>query len=237
MKSLFIIIVIFSCSHLLAQQNSEFTERAKITVTGEAVVKVVPDKIIILLRIETLDKDIIIAKSKNNEILKKTVDSIRKFGVKDKDIQTDYLSIHPRYENDRMKILIGYSVNNTIAVTLNKVDQIENIITNSLLSGVNHINNIEFQTSEFMKYREEARRLALEAAREKAKKMAAVFGQNIDLPIQIIEEKTTKERQGYSMSQNVIRNVEGQNADIYDTIALSKISIRAKVKVTFEIKG
>ena len=42
-----------------------------ITVGGEAVVNVKPDKIVIRLGIETWDDNIANAKEKNNEILKK----------------------------------------------------------------------------------------------------------------------------------------------------------------------
>ena len=54
-------------------QQAPFDDRPKITVNGEAVVNVVPDKIVINLGIESWDPDITAAKQKNNDLLKRTL--------------------------------------------------------------------------------------------------------------------------------------------------------------------
>ena len=115
-------------------------------------------------------------------------------------------------------------------------------------SGVNYIHNINFQTTEFKKYREQARELALNAAKEKAEKMAATLGQSVGDPIQIGEGYGGSNWWYYSswnswgygrsnvMSQNVMQNIESGMGEISETIALGKISIKANVNVTFELK-
>ncbi len=121
MKIIFITtfsIVLAICS-IQAQQGQLFDDRPKITVNGEAVVKVQPDQIIITFGIETWDKNIMAAKQENNEIMKKAVAVIKEAGIQDKDIQTDYLSIEPRYgDNYEKRNFIGYFVRNTLVVTL-----------------------------------------------------------------------------------------------------------------------
>jgi uncharacterized protein YggE len=62
---------------LMAQQAQVYDDRPKITVNGEASVYVQPDKIVIALGIETWDMEIMAAKQKNNDILKKTSEVIR----------------------------------------------------------------------------------------------------------------------------------------------------------------
>ena len=166
------LIVTAMCS-IRAQQTQLFDDRPKITVNGEAVVKVQPDQIIISFGIETWDKNIMVAKQENNEIMKKAVGVIKDSGIPDKDIQTDHLSIEPRYDsNYEKKNFIGYFVRNTFVVTVAEPDKVENLVTGVLQSGVNYIHSINFQTTEFKKYREQARELALNAAKEKAEKMA-----------------------------------------------------------------
>ena len=86
-----------------AQQSLMYDDRPKITVTGEAVVNVKPDKIVITLGIETWDTEITVAKQANNDILKKTVAAVKESGVAEKDMQTDHLSIEPRWENGYRK--------------------------------------------------------------------------------------------------------------------------------------
>jgi len=237
------------CS-IRAQQTQLFDDRPKITVNGEAVVKVQPDQIIISFGIETWDKNIIVAKQENNEIMKKAVAVIKESGIPDKDIQTDHLSIEPRYDsNYEKKNFIGYFVRNTFVVTVAEPDKIENLVTGVLQSGVNYIHSINFQTTEFKKYREQARELALNAAKEKAEKMAGALGQLIGNPIQISEGYGGSNWWYYSswngwgsgsrsnyMSQNVMQNIGSGTGEISETIALGKISIKASVNVIFELK-
>jgi uncharacterized protein YggE len=247
-KAITIILVVMAICSIRGQQTQSFDDRPKITVNGETVVKVQPDQIIITFGIETWDKNIMAAKQENNEILKKAVVVIKESGIPDKDIQTDYLSIEPRYgDNHEKRNFIGYFVRNTFVVTLAEPDKVENLVTGVLQSGVNYIHSINFQTTEFKKYREQARELALNAAKEKAEKMAGTLGQLIGNPIQINEGYgganwyySSWNGWGYGsrsnyMSQNVMQNIESGGGEISETIALGKISIKANVNVVFEL--
>ncbi len=219
-----------------------------ITVSGEALVQVVPDKVTIVFGIETWDKDIHIAKQQNTEIHERAVAAIRRVGVRERDIQTDHLSLEPRYESEYSHYnLIGYFVRNSLSVVLTDPARIEQLITDALVAGVTHIHGINFETTEFKQNREEARRLALEAALEKARKMAAVLGKEVGDPVQVTEDRHFSGwsyyggwwgfGRGQGMSQNVVQNVGGQSDDVYDTVALGKMSIRASVTVVFRLAG
>ena len=243
-------LTLSTISLIHAQQTQLFDDRPKITVNGEAVVKVQPDQIIITFGIETWDNNIMVAKQKNNYIMKKALVILKESGIEDKNIQTDYLSIEPRYENNYNKrVFLGYFVRNTFVVTLSEPDKVEELVTGVLQSGVNYIHNINFQTTEFKKYREQARDLAINAAKEKAEKMASTLGQSIGDPIQISEGYGGSNFWYYSswngwgygsrsnyMSQNVMQNIESGTGEISETIALGKISIKANVNVVFELK-
>jgi uncharacterized protein YggE len=240
-----IIVLVAFCS----VRTQQFDDRPKIMVNGEAVVKVQPDQIIITFGIETWDKHIMLAKGKNNEIMKNAMIEIQESGIPDKDIQTDYLSVEPRYDdNYEKKDFIGYFIRNTFVVTLSDPEKVEDLVTTVLQSGVNYIHGINFQTTEFKKYREQARELALNAAKEKAEKMAGALGQSIGDPLQINEGYGGSNWWYYNswsgwgsgrsnmMSQNVIQNIPSDSDQISETIALGKISIKANVTVTFELK-
>jgi len=245
------VLTIMSICPVWAQQTQMYDDRPKITVNGEAVVNVKPDKIAITFGIETRDMDIMTAKQKNNDILEKAVAAIKESGIPGKEIQTDHLSIEPRYKSDyRKEEFIGYFVRNTFVVTLGETDKVEELVTTVLQAGVNYIHGIDFQTTEFKKYREQARDLALNAAKEKAEKMAGVLGQSVGVPIKIDEKHSGSPwwyysswsgrgyGRGQGMAQNVIQNVQGgASGEISDTIALGKISIRANVSVTFAMKN
>jgi uncharacterized protein YggE len=154
---------------------AKLDDRPKITVTGEAVVNVKPDRIVLSFGIETSDQAIAAARQKNADAFKKAVAAIKECGIPEKDIQTDHLSIEPRYKDGyRGGAFLGYFVSNTVAVISNSPEKLEDLVTKLLEAGVSHIHGIEFQTTEFKKHREQAREMALKAAKEKAEKMAAV---------------------------------------------------------------
>lgn len=62
-----------------------------------------PDRIVVNLGIETWDTDMAVAKQKNNDILAKAVAAIKELDVKEKEVQTDHLSIEPQYRNDDVR--------------------------------------------------------------------------------------------------------------------------------------
>lgn len=242
MKNLFaaLFLVVSATSTLFAQQ---------ITVTGEALVYAKPDKILINFGIETRDPQLLVAKTRNAEIWKKAAAALKESGVPDKDVQTDYLSIEPRYsDHQQMGNPVGYVARDLFVVTLSDPAKVEALISRMLEVGVNHVNGVEFQTTQFKQHRESARQLALVAAKEKAEKMAAALGCAIGKPTAIQETYSG----GYhyfsswsswggfgghqGMSQNVIQDQRGSGGDDPRNLALGKISIRAGVSVTFQLK-
>lgn len=237
-----------------AQQISTGDTRPTIAVYGSAVVNVKPDKVVLTFGIETEDRDIIVAKEKNHAILKRAMESMKELEIPSKEIATDHLSVHPQYINtskyaDGTKIS-GFMVRNVFTVTLSETSRVESLVAKLIQDGVNHVHDIDFQTSEFKKHREQARELALKAAREKATKMAAVLDQSVGIPIQISDQSRDDSRYRYysswswggydrgpSMAQNVVQNIAASgDDDVTDSVALGKIAISAAVYVTFELK-
>lgn len=242
------VVVIVMGATARGQQPAPCDDRPRITVTGEAVVKARPDKIAINLGIETWDLDIVAAKEKNTGILKKAIAAMHQLGVLDRDIRTDHLSIEPRWRDSyRNEGFIGYFVRNALAVTVDDTAKVEALVTSVLQAGVNYIHGIDFQTTEFKKHREQARMLALKAAKEKADAMAVVLGQSVGAPMHISESysgwwyPSSWRGWGYggggqAMAQNVMQNAPSDPGETSDTVALGEISIRASVGVTFELK-
>lgn len=244
------LFLLASVEALWAQQPPAYDDRPKITVTGDAIVKVKPDRIVISFGIETWDASIIVAKQQNLDILKKALAGFKESGVQEKEIQSDRLSIRPQWaDSSRRQKFIGYFVRNTLVVTISEIEKVEALVTAALNAGVNYIHGINFQTTELKKHREQARELALKAAKEKAEKMSAVLGQTVESPIQIHDYGG----QGFywsgwydewgggwgrpsGMSQVQVQADSGSSGEIADNLVLGQLSIRANVSVTFELR-
>lgn len=231
-------MVILSCGALCRAAGTE--EQHRITVNGDAVVYAQPDKVTINFGVETWDNSIAMAKKKNNDVMNRAIAAVRKLGVENKDIQTDYLNIEPRYKSEYQKqSFLGFFVSNTMAVTIADPGKLEELVEKLLGAGIERIDGVQFQVTEFKKFREQARELALKAAREKAEKMAAVLGLGIGAATQISEGYSGWSGWGsyrQAMTQNVVQEAPSGGGEAPGTIALGKISVRASVSVTFELQ-
>jgi hypothetical protein len=240
-----------ACSPLRTQQAAAYDDRHRISVTGEALINVAPDRIIVTLGIDTRNMILLNAKQQNDTIAKAALAAIKKLGVADKDIQTDQLSITQRFVTGPRGVgqeFDGYTVRNMFAVTLTDPAKVDALISRALDAGVNYLLGVDFQSSGLKTYREQARELAGKAARDKADKMAATLGARVGDAIQINEDQRYTSPSYYSSwsgtgwgntrgdyagpSQNTAQVSGG---DATDGIALGKVAIRASVSVTFEL--
>lgn len=227
-------------------QAEPLTTPRTISVTGNAEVRVVPDQVILTLGVETLDKDLTAAKKQNDEVIRKTFKIAEDLKIEAKDIQTDYITIEPRYDTFLDKrTLQGYAVRKTIAITLRDVTKFDTLLSSMLEAGVNYVQGIDFRTTELRKNRDEARALALKAAQEKATAMAGELDQEIGEPLTIREEYSNwwsgySSWWGYGMggsqTQNVVQNSQGSQPDSENAVALGLISVNASVSVEFRLK-
>jgi hypothetical protein len=223
-------------------QNPD-AETRQISVTGDAEVRVVPDEVVLTLGVQTWDEDIELAKHKNDQIVKRVTQLTERYGIPAKHVQTDYISVEPRFDdNYEQRGFIGFFVRKTISIRLRDLSKFERFLTDVLGTGVNYVHGIKFRTTELRKYRDQARALATNAAKEKAAAMAQELDQQIGEPLQIREEQvgwwswygsswwgSRWER----MTQNVIQNAGGNVSVDEDAIAVGQITVSARVSVSF----
>ena len=213
-----------------------------ITVTGDAEIKIAPDEVILILGVETWDKEILAAKNQNDERVKRVIALTKNFGVEPKHVQTDQISVEPRYRDEYTRTeLIGFFVRKSIVITLKDVSKFEDLFAAALAAGATSVRDIQFRTTELRKYRDQARALAIQAAREKAIALAGELGQKIGEPQNIQENSSFwwswySPRWGGSMTQNVAQNVSGGAIGEGGAFAPGQISVSARVTVVFELK-
>ena len=163
-----------------------FSQTPQISVSGSAEVKVAPDEVRLSVGVETRDADLNIAKSQHDERIASALKFLRASGVPDKDVQTDFISVSPEYGNDLSRTQpVVYIVRKSIEIKLTTVTNLEPILTGLLNNGVNHVHNIDFRTTQLRKYRDQARAMAIRAAREKAEALCNELGVQCGKPANI----------------------------------------------------
>jgi uncharacterized protein len=211
-------------------------ERPGISVVGEAEVRVVPDQAVLRLRVVTQEKDVVAAKTLNDENVKATLDLARRFGVRTEHVQTNALVVQPRWTTPRegaKASLIGYEVGKQIVLVLDDLTRADALLTEVVKAGVNRVDAFELRTSEPRKYKDQARAMAIRAAREKALALTHELGQSIGKAFAISEEP---EQTWDNQYQNSNRSVSLGSEDGESSFAAGQTSVRARVSVSFDLQ-
>ncbi|MBI2093174.1 MAG: SIMPL domain-containing protein [Candidatus Omnitrophica bacterium] len=217
-----------------------------ITVNGHAEVKVVPDEVILTLGVETRDKDLNVAKVSNDDRVKKIFEVAKRFEIDPKDVQTEHINIHPRYRDDDARSeLLAYLVRKTVVITLRDLAKFEMLLSAALEAGANYVHGIDFRTTELRRHRDEARALAIHAAKDKAVALAGELGEIVGRAHAIREDQATwwswygqwgTQWAGNLMAQNVIPSPSADAGAEETTIAPGQITVAALVTIEFELQ-
>jgi len=244
------LLVILAASPCFAQFGRD---PHSIEVSGDAAVRVSPDEVTVFFGVENRHKDISTAISQNNSAVKQVIAAIHNAGVDPSDIQTDFFHVSIVYMQNQGSVIDYYLVTKQIQVVLKKVGKFEELLNAGLHAGANHLDGVEFRTTELRKYRDEARALATKAAVEKAKGLAEAAGMKVGKPLSLSSYSYGGGSSyvfccgyggypygynygGMSQSQNVVQNVASRNdGDSQQTVSLGKISVTASVTITFQI--
>jgi len=227
MKNLFFVLAIIATTSIFAQQN---TERRMVNVTGEGVVKVKPDEVLIKSRIEHEGPSATAVKEQNDEVVNKVIKYLKSQNIDEKDIKTEYINLNKQYDyNDKT---YSYVANQAISIRLKDLEDYEKIMKGLLENGLNRIDGIQFKSSEMEKYEKEARKLAVLDAQNRAKELAQPIGQDIGKAISISEMDYNSFQPVYRMDAAVeLRSAKGSE----QTIAPGELEIKIKVNVGFEL--
>ena len=147
-----------------------------INVSGSALINVTPDRALIQLGVQSNGVTVDAVQSANDQAMQKVISAVKSQGIEAKDIATDLYLIEPVYENYDSLYIKGYRINNSLAITVRDIRKTSDIIAASLKAGANQVTNVSFYTGELRKYRDQARELAMTAAKEKAQALAAASG-------------------------------------------------------------
>lgn len=140
----FVLIVVFFCFACARERP----QPRLITVNGAAEVRVTPDEATLTLGVETLNRDLGIAKRQNDERVKKVLAIAKKYNVAPGNFWTDRVSIEPRYKGgDAREELIGYRVHKTIVFTVRDVLRFDDLLNSVLDAGANYLYGVQFRTT------------------------------------------------------------------------------------------
>jgi uncharacterized protein YggE len=233
-----------SCSLLLLACAAHAQQT--ISVTGDAEIKVVPNQVVLSLGVEVHAKALADARQDNDRRVRNIRAAATRAGIDPKDIQTDFIQLGMEYENDGVTPRYYYS-RKSIVITLRDIERMEETLAATVDAGATHIHGVNFETTELRKYRDQARALAVKAATEKARDMAAAAGLKVgEKPVGISSQSFGGRSwygngwyggRGGMSAQNVSVAMDGTGGGGSEgTVALGRISVTASVSLTFRVE-
>jgi uncharacterized protein len=249
-KLLFLVAVVLAFSLPAFAQSA--IEPPLITVSGQAEVRVPPDEVVFKFVIGSVDKDMLTAKKKTDDIVKDVFSAAKKNKVGDEDAQTSYISVAPKYNTDDLtyeqrrtvkRVFVGYEVSETVAVRLKDISRFDELFSDVLKAGVTHLTSVEFLDSQIRKHKDQARVMAIRAAQEKAIALTREIGQSIGPAYSIAEGQAGNRSRNNSFTIDGLDNnnsttVSGGPPDREsgNAFAPGLISVTAQVTVSFRLQ-
>ncbi len=163
--------------------------------------------------------------------------ALKAAGIADKDIQTSNFSLNPRYDyvkvsdNSGRQVLAGYTVSNQVTAKVSKLDTLGATLDALVSAGGNTINGIRFALDNDKPAIDEARRLAMQAAVQRANLYAEAAGYKVARIVSINESFQAFE------PELKVTHMRAMAAEAAPTpIASGELTFSANVSVVFELK-
>lgn len=201
-----------------------------VTVSGEGTVYVKPDQVIVDIGVEHTGDYVMEVKKQTEEAVDSVIDFLRKAGIPEKNIQTQYIRLDQQYEYQTKTY--HFSSRQSISVKIENIADYEEIITGLMDAGVNRISGVQFKSSEVDKYETQARIKAIKNAKAKAQEYATALGQKIGKAMIISDVSSPIQRINTQMAFKAMDAIGSGNQD---SIAPGQLAISANVKVTFSL--
>jgi hypothetical protein len=113
--------------------------------------------------------------AQNSAAMKKVIDALKRAGVAAKDLQTQYVSLDPRYDNEGREIL-GYNASNSVSAIVRDLAQVGPVIDAGIGAGANNVSGPSLSREDRDKLYREALEKAVADARAKADVLARAAG-------------------------------------------------------------
>ena len=225
MKYIVTIIILSITCTLMAQE----TIKPMVEVTGEGIVRVVPDEVTINLRVENTGTNAKELKQQNDRIVNDVLSFIRSQKIEDKYVKTEYIRLSKNYDYNTKKY--NYAANQSISVKLTNLDKYEALMNGLMESGINRIDGISFSSSQRSALESEARKKAVANALQKAKEYAGELNQGVGKAVSI------RENLSFSPPSPIYRSAMQMDSSggAEQTMAPGEMEVRVVIYISFEL--
>lgn len=226
MRTIQALLILLITTSMMAQNKLE----PSIDVTGEGIVRVIPDEVTINIRVENTGENTKNLKQQNDATVDEVLKFLKKMKIEDKDVRTEYMNLKKDYDYNTKTY--SFSANQAISIKLKDLKKYEAVMKGVLDSGINRIDGIDFSSSNKTALESQARKKAMENALMKAKEYAGVVNQNVGKAI-LISEFSNQIGPQPRYKQSMMMSTSAEGAIESESISLGEMEIRTTINVSF----
>ena len=173
---LLVALALGACSPTIMAEPAPPVRTMNVNGTGQVFLS--PDIAYIYIGVHTDQPTAADAVAVNNIETQKVTDALKKAGVDAKDIRTTNFSIWPnqQYGPDGQPTSTRYVVDNSVFVTVRKLENLGDLLDSAVGAGANSINSIQFDVADKTGALKKAREEAVKDAKAQAQELADAAG-------------------------------------------------------------
>ena len=216
------------------------------SVNGTARVDRVPDFVDVSFAIVASDTTAAAVQTIANKSMEAAFAAVRALKLANQDLQTGTVELSPRYakradySDDSQPPIIGYTATITVRVRTSDLKSAPKIIEVALAAGCNRVDYVTFGIKEAIAAREEAIKLAAQAAKRKA----SVLAESLELRIVRVESAGTSSYMGgwYGGRSNAVAQMTSNRSSASplggdesgeSPVVPGKVEVWAEANITF----
>lgn len=245
--SLFIVVAIVGGAQFLNTIERAGYGENVISVSGEAEIFAVPDIATISFSIEVERGSVEEAQEEATKRVNSVIAFLEDQDVDEKDIKTTNYNAYPRYQYPEIqcirfpcptgeRTLAGYVVNQTVSVKVRDTDAIGTILGGIGEREVSNINGPYFDIDNREELELQAKKEAIENAKEKAEELADSLGVRLGGIVSFNEGGYYPRAYSTLDFAAVEESIGGSTGKVAPEIPIGENAIRANVSIVYEIK-
>ncbi|TKB44125.1 SIMPL domain-containing protein [Thalassotalea mangrovi] len=241
MKFIITITILFMSFSSIA--GSELPNHRHISITGSASLTTIPDLAVIELNVESVKDTSFDAKRdvdlKVNNFLKGLPD----FNISNKDVSASNIVTEPNidYSDEGEPLVNGYVASRTLKVTLSQLKDLNKLLNFALSAELNEIEDIVLKSTKANSLRKEAKKLAIQDAKDRANELAEAFDSQLGKIYSINEMRNSSNYEyKYGANESIeMIEVTGSRVKKVDLVPgkylEAEITFEESVRVVFDL--
>jgi hypothetical protein len=172
-----------------AAQNADRPQPV-IVASGEAIVRVAPDRVWVTIAAESRGPAPRDAQRQNADAMNAVLAKIKSSGIPADAIQTAGFTLQPEYDMvSGRRVFRDYVVRNQVVVRVDALEKAGDILASAVATGATSVSNVRFDLKDHAAAERDALREAVRDARGRVDAMAAGAGVQIDRIVRIDEQR------------------------------------------------